>query len=111
MDPLTHSFVGIASAKAGLERLSPWTVTACLLAANAPDIDVVAGFGGRWTALHYHRGITHSILGTVALGIAVPSLLYLVNKLIARLRRRPASVRYGRLLLASLIVAATHPIL
>jgi len=111
MDPLTHSFVGIASAKAGLERLSPWTITACLLAANAPDIDVVAGFGGRWAALHYHRGITHSVVGTVALGIAIPSLLFLINKLSARVRRHSAAVRYRGLLIASLIAAATHPIL
>ena len=44
MDGLTHSLVGLTSAKAGLERLSPYTAAACILSANAPDIDVVSGF-------------------------------------------------------------------
>src|SRR5436309_13018886 len=109
MDGLTHSLVGLASAKAGLERLSPYTTAVSILAANAPDIDVVSAVGGRWTALHYHRGITHSIVGTITLGILIPSLFYLIDRVFARLRTRPARVRYWGLLLASLISSATHP--
>src|SRR6266571_6248152 len=98
MDGLTHSLVGLASAKAGLERLSPYTAAVSILAANAPDIDVVSAVGGRWTALHYHRGITHSIVGTITLGILIPSLFYLIDRVFARLRTRPARVRYWGLL-------------
>ena len=111
MDGLTHSFVGLASAKAGLERLSPYTTAVSILAANAPDIDVVTAVGGRWTALHYHRGITHSIAGTLVLAILIPTLFYLIDRVVARLRARPARVRFRGLLLASLIVAATHPLM
>src|SRR5947207_1970419 len=111
MDGLTHSFVGLASAKAGLERLSPYTIAVSILAANAPDIDVVTAVGGRWTALHYHRGITHSIAGTLVLAILIPTLFYLIDRVVARLRARPARVRFRGLLLASLIVAATHPLM
>lgn len=39
MDGLTHSLVGLASANAGLERLSPYAVACCILSANAPDMD------------------------------------------------------------------------
>jgi len=75
MDALTHSLVGLTSAKAGLERLSPGAVAVCILSANAPDIDVVSGFfGGRWTLLHHHRGVSHSIVGTLALGFLIPSI-------------------------------------
>ena len=49
MDNLTHSLVGLAAAKAGLERLSPGATTLCVLATNAPDADVVVGlFSDRW---------------------------------------------------------------
>lgn len=109
MDNLTHSLIGLAASKAGLERLSPGTTTLCILAANAPDADIVALFGGRWSYLHHHRGITHSIVGTLALGIALPLMFYLGDRLISRFRNRPPSVRFSGLLTASLLVSATHP--
>ena len=76
MDNLTHSFVGLAVAKAGLERASPLATTVCVLAANAADADVLTGFfGSRWIVLRYHRGVTHSIVGTVALGFLIPTII------------------------------------
>ena len=111
MDNLTHSLVGLTAAKAGLEKLSPGATALCVLAANAPDADILALFGGRWFYLHHHRGITHSILGTVALAFALPLIFYVVDLLISRIRKRPATVRLRGLLLASLIVTATHPLL
>src|SRR3989441_3245800 len=112
MDGLTHSLVGLTSAKAGLERWSPYATVVCILSANAPDIDVISGFfGGRWTALRYHRGITHSIIGTLALGLLIPSIFYAVNRAIAKWRKRPPQIRYRGLLMASLIAAATHPLM
>lgn len=112
MDGLTHSLVGLTSAKAGLERLSPYTAAACILSANAPDIDVVSGFfGGRWVLLQHHRGITHSIIGTLALGILIPSILFGVERALARWRKQLPKIRYRGLLVASLIAAATHPLM
>src|SRR6266513_4547886 len=112
MDGLTHSLVGLTSAKAGLERWSPCATVVCSLSANAPDIDVISGFfGGRWTLLHYHRGITHSIIGTLALGFLIPSIFYAVDRAIAQRRKCPPQIRYRGLLMASLIAAATHPLM
>ena len=112
MDGLTHSLVGLTSAKAGLERLSPFTTTVCILSANAPDIDVVSFFfGGRWVLLQQHRGLTHSILGTLFLGWLIPSILYGAERAFASWRKRPPRIRYRGLLLASLIAAATHPLM
>ncbi|MBV9209844.1 MAG: metal-dependent hydrolase, partial [Acidobacteria bacterium] len=91
MDNLTHSLVGLVAAKAGLERVSPAATTLCVLAANAPDSDILATFGGRWFYLHNHRGITHSIVGTLALAVLLPALFWLVEKLIAYLRGRTAT--------------------
>src|SRR5258708_25076602 len=112
MDGLTHSMVGLTSAKAGVERLSPYTAAVCLLSANAPDSDVVSGlFGGRWALLQYHRGITHSIVGTLVLGVLIPTIVFGIERAIANLRKRPPTIRYRGLLVASLIVAATHPLM
>jgi inner membrane protein len=112
MDNLTHSLVGLTAAKAGLEKLSPGATTLCLLAANAPDVDVaVLVFRGRWSYLHHHRGITHSIVGGLVLAIALPLVFYLGSLLVARFRKRDSQVRFKGLLLTSVLVTATHPIL
>jgi inner membrane protein len=112
MDNLTHSLVGIAAAKAGLEKLSPGTTFLCVLAANAPDSDIVVLlFGDRWSFLQHHRGITHSIVGVVCLAIILPAVFYLFDLLIAKIRKRAKRCVFSGLLLSSLIVSATHPLL
>lgn len=112
MDNLTHSLVGLTLAKAGLERLSPGATTVCILAANAPDIDVgVLVLRGRWEYLQHHRGITHSIIGFCVLAVALPLVFYLAARAIAYLRKQPTQVRFSGLLIASLVATATHPFL
>jgi len=112
LDNLTHSLVGLTAAKAGLERLSPGATALCILAANAPDVDIVVlAFGDRWDFLQHHRGITHSIVGVIALAILLPLIFYSVDRLWARFRKRLPVTRLKGLLLASFIVSATHPLL
>lgn len=111
MENLTHSLVGLAAAKAGLERLSPGATALCIVAANAPDADVVTTIWGRWFYLHHHRGITHSIVGVIALALALPLLFYGVEKLFALIRGKPSRFRLRGLLIASLLAMATHPVL
>lgn len=112
MDNITHSLVGLVASKAGLERLSPKATAVCILAANAPDSDIVALLlGDRWTYLHHHRGITHSIIGTLVLALIVPVAFYLLDRLVAGARKRQPSIRLNGLLVASLVVSATHPLM
>src|SRR6185436_19609325 len=111
MDNLTHSLVGLAAAKAGLERLSPGATALCILAANSPDADIVTLVGGRWTYLQNHRGITHSIVGTIALALALPLVVHGCAWLIARLRKRTPATRLRGLMIASIVATATHPLL
>ncbi|MFY9618892.1 MAG: metal-dependent hydrolase [Pyrinomonadaceae bacterium] len=112
MDPFTHTLVGLTAAKAGLKRLSPLATTVCMLAANSPDSDVVVGFvTDRWTYLHHHRGITHSIVGVIALAFIVPAIVWVGERIWARLRGNQPRTRYRGLLLASLIMTATHPLM
>jgi len=112
MDNLTHSLVGLTAARAGLEKLSPGATALCLLAANAPDADVVVlAFGDRWTVLQHHRGITHAIVGVIALAFVLPLIFYVVDLLWSRFRKRQPTINFKGLLLASFIVSATHPLL
>ncbi|HEV7374646.1 MAG TPA: metal-dependent hydrolase [Pyrinomonadaceae bacterium] len=111
MDNLTHSLVGLVAAKAGLERLSPMATTVCVLAANAPDLDILATLGGKWFYLHNHRGITHSIAGTLALALLIPALFYAGDLILARIRKREPRVKFRGLLIASLILSASHPLM
>jgi inner membrane protein len=111
MDNLAHTLVGLAAAKAGLERLSPYATAVCVVAANAPDVDIVAASRGRWFYLENHRGITHSIVGTLALALLVPLIFYFAEKLIAHLRHKTPKIRLGGLVLASLAASATHPLM
>jgi inner membrane protein len=112
LDNLTHSLVGLTAAKAGLERLSPGASLLCILAANSPDSDVaILLFGDRWDYLQHHRGITHAIIGTAFLALLLPLIFYGIDRLWARVRRHPPKVKFRGLLIASLIVSATHPLL
>ncbi len=112
MDNLTHSLVGLTAAKAGLEKFSPGATTLCVLAANSPDIDIVVLlFKGRWAFLQHHRGITHSIVGAAVLALALPLVFYLGDRIIARIKTRDPRVRLKGLLLVSILITATHPVL
>jgi inner membrane protein len=61
MDPLTHFATGLFLGRAGLNRFTPYATPILLLAANAPDVDVVTAAGGPLTYLNYHRHLTHAI--------------------------------------------------
>jgi len=49
-------------ARAGLNRLSPRATWIVVLAANAPDVDVVSALASAHTYLRWHRDFTHSLL-------------------------------------------------
>jgi inner membrane protein len=111
VDNLTHSLVGLAAAKAGLERTTPYATLTCVVAANLPDIDIVTLIKGPSVYLANHRGITHSIVGTLALAVAFPLLFFAAERLLARLRGRQPRARLKGLLVCSLLLSASHPLL
>jgi inner membrane protein len=112
MENLCHTFFGAALAKAGLERVTPLALPTLLIGANLPDIDVVARFEGPLAYLRHHRGITHSIVGLMALSMILPVLMLLFDRLVRqRIRRDADPARFRGLLLVSLIALASHPLL
>ena len=62
MDPLTHTVAGLFLSRAGLNRLTPMATPILMLAANAPDLDILTLGGGSLNYLHYHRHLTHSLV-------------------------------------------------
>ena len=111
MDNLTHSLVGLAAAKAGLGRQTPYATFVCVAAANLPDIDIVALARGPAFYLEHHRGITHSVVGMLALAVAFPVLFFACERLWARLRGRAGRARLRGLLVCSLLLSVSHPLL
>ena len=110
MDNFTHSLVGLAAAKAGLERVSPYATAVCVVAANLPDVDLVTLFAGRYVHLEQHRGVSHSIVGTLTLSIVFPLIFYGVERLLAYRRGREPRAKLKGLLLCSLALGASHPL-
>src|SRR6185436_19167188 len=112
VDNLTHSLVGLTAAKAGLDRLSPGATMLCVLAANSPDSDIIVlAFGDRWDFLQHHRGITHAVVGVIALALVLPLIFYVADRLWSRLRNKEPAVKLKGLMIASFIATATHPVL
>ncbi|MDT5272556.1 MAG: inner membrane protein [Acidobacteriota bacterium] len=111
MDNLTHSLVGLAAAKAGLGRRTPYATFVCIVAANLPDIDIVALARGPAFYLQHHRGITHSIVGTLALALLFPLLFYAAERVWAHARGREPRAQMKGLLVCSLLLSASHPLL
>lgn len=72
MDNVTHSLVGLMLARAAGGRNHSVGMT--VVAANLPDIDIVAGLAGALPYLEYHRSYTHS-LAFAPIMAAIPPLL------------------------------------
>ncbi|MBI3472963.1 MAG: metal-dependent hydrolase [Candidatus Solibacter usitatus] len=102
MDNLTHTLTGLLMARAGLNRFTPRAAAVLLLAANAPDLDVVTALGGSSTYLALHRHVTHSL--------AMAPLLALLPVAIVRLARR-SGLDWTRCWLVSLAGVLSHLLL
>ena len=89
-------------ARAGLDRFTPRATWILLLAANAPDIDVVSAFGGSLNYLHYHRHLTHALA-------ALPVLPLVCVLVVRAVSRKP--VKWLGAYSIALIAVASHLLL
>ncbi len=111
MDPITHTLTGAALARAGLDRVTPLATAALILAANAPDVDMVAYVNGEYAALAFRRGWTHGPLAMIVLPFVVAGLLAFWDHAVRRRRADAAPARFRGLLLVSFLGVLTHPML
>jgi inner membrane protein len=112
LDNLTHSLAGAALAKAGLERRTPLATATLVLAANVPDVDMLAYANGAYYALAVRRGLTHGVPAMLVLPFVVAGAILAWDRWI-RLRRRPEALpaRPRAVLALAFIGLLTHPLL
>jgi inner membrane protein len=95
----THTFVGLAIARSGMDRWVPRAAITAAIAANLPDVDIVSAVSGTGTYLEYHRGLTHSVVGIPVLALIFAAVMYLFSE------------NFWKTYLVALLAMATHPIL
>jgi inner membrane protein len=111
MDNLCHALTGLAMGHAGLKRRTPLALTTLVLAANAPDIDIVV-VATSTLAVYFRRGWTHGPPAMLLLPIAVTALVVLGDRLVRQ--RRPAPpppVVPHQVLLVAALGTWSHPLL
>jgi inner membrane protein len=90
MDNICHTLVGAACSEAGLKRSTRFAAPVLLIAANLPDIDVLA-FLSDVPAVALRRGWTHGILAQALLPLAFTGAVMLIDRVWKPPRdRRPA---------------------
>lgn len=121
MEPMTHFLTGACLGRAGFNRLTAYATLAMVLAAEAPDIDMLWGFRGPVAGFEHHRGITHTFLGAPLMALLVTGVVWLWHRW--RTRRGAASpnistgkramlrVRWGWIWLLALIADFSHLLL
>jgi inner membrane protein len=106
MDNVCHTLVGAALAEAGLKRKTAFGTATLMIAANIPDIDVIAVPLGH--SLGFRRGVTHGVPALVILPIVL-TLMVLAWHRWRRPQAEPPNQKW--LLILAAIGTLTHPFL
>jgi inner membrane protein len=111
MDNITHTLVGAALAEAGLKKRTALGGATLMIAANFPDIDVLALVFGKDT-VGFRRGITHGFPALIILPFVLAGLMWLWDSQVRR-RRSPElpAADFRQLALLSALAMITHPTL
>jgi inner membrane protein len=80
MDNITHTLTGLAMSRAGLNRYYKHATALLIVAANAPDVDVVTLARGPFQYFRYHRAITHSLVAAPVLALVVALLFCAIDR-------------------------------
>jgi len=112
MDPIAHTFTGMALAAAGLRRATPMATAALLIGVNAPDVDVLSGAFGSYAPIAFRRGWTHGVLAIAIWPVVIAAALLVFDRYVRRRRDAAApSARAGPLLAVAAVGVVTHPAL
>jgi inner membrane protein len=77
LEPITHLLTGACISRAGLNRKTALATATLVIAAEIPDIDIVASLWGRVVGFAHHRGFTHTFLGVPFDAALAVGLVYL----------------------------------
>ncbi len=113
MDNLTHSLVGALLGQIGLKRKTGLAMPTLIIAANIPDIDVVAVLLGGHQHLALRRGLTHGPIAMLLLPILLWGAMLWFDAWPTRRGKRPVKrlpVHKGWLLALAYIGCLSHPL-
>ncbi len=71
MEILTHALIALTLARAGQKILPRYGAAMLLVSGVAADLDFLSFFGGPSAYLRFHRGVLHSVLGSLVLVCAL----------------------------------------
>ncbi|MGA8761491.1 MAG: metal-dependent hydrolase [Candidatus Sulfotelmatobacter sp.] len=112
MEPITHFLTGACMGRAGLNRKTALATLTLTLAAEAPDLDIFAGFRGHVFGFAHHRGFTHSFLGILIDSAVVLVFVYLIWRFRKRKTKDPSlPPRWGLLFLYACFAGLSHILL
>src|SRR5947209_9469522 len=94
----------------GLKRRSRFAFAACLLGANAPDIDVVVPLAFPVDGIEFHRGPLHGIFAWPFLAAGIVAILWLFDRFFPP-REGAIPFRPGALFGVAFLAVLTHPFL
>lgn len=95
----THTFIGFAIARTGLEEWVPYAAVTAVIAANLPDVEILSGLSGTATYLDNHRGITHTFIGVPLLALIFAGAMYYFSE------------NFWKTYAVALVAMSTHPAL
>ena len=112
MEPVTHFLTGACLGRAGLNRKTALATLTLTLAAEAPDLDILARIKGSAFSFAHHRGFTHSFLGVPLVAGLVVSFVYLIWRLRGRKTNDPhLAPRWGLLFAYACVAGLSHILL
>ena len=109
LDPITHLLTAACLSRAGLNRKTGLATLTLGLAAEAPDLDMLAYFGGSVAGFQHHRGFTHTFLGAPVVAAVVVTGVYGIYRLMGLRGWKPKlAPRWKLLFVYALIAALVH---
>jgi inner membrane protein len=110
VNAVTHVLAGACIARTGLNRKTALATLTVILAAEAPDLDVLARLRGPVFGFVHDRGFTHSFVGVALVSVAVVCFIYLIWRLGCR-KDLHSTPRWWLLLCLSYLAGLSHILL
>lgn len=108
LEPVTHLLTGACLGRAGLNRTTALATLTLTLAAEAPDIDFVAYFGGSVNGFAHHRGFTHTLLGVPFVAALALAAVYGIHRLSKKNRDEATPPNWKLLYLYAVLGGLMH---
>jgi inner membrane protein len=110
VDNITHTLAGALLGQMGLKRQSRFAMAACLLGANAPDIDVFGPLVLPVEGIEFHRGPLHAVFAWPILAAGIVGILWLIDRLKPK-NPQALPFRPWPLFVVAFLAVLTHPFL